>query len=425
VTKKLNRRDFLKLSAASGAALAVGVQAKPSHASNILRRRESFNIYWNPGHKYDTYQTIIDQFSQDTGFDVNWEQYQWPDMRTKILADFAAGDVPDLVEEPGGWVQEFGLAGNIQSLQPYVDRDGAEMGFPNDWQAYTVSRNSLDSDVYGVQLHLTCNLPFYNKQMLSDAGIDTPPSTWDEFLAACQATTNGRVFGFAPNQNYGYMWTWYLQNGVSYYDPVNNVIPMNNQAAYDALQFVADLVHKYKVAPVPIASADYEGPQKLFSAKRAAMILTGPWDIKPILEGSPDVDWGISQALTGTVRATYAAGTSLMIPTDAKHPDEAWELLKRLTTLDAEVAATAEANMCMPRISWGENPDVQANERIAPFAEGLGYAQDSSAELRLTGKFGEIDALSQKAFEDAIYSNRPAKDALDEFVDKANAILAG
>jgi multiple sugar transport system substrate-binding protein len=423
VTNKLNRRDFLRLSAASGAALAMGAQIKPARA-NLRKRNDSLTVYWNPGHGYETYQAIIDQFSEDTGLDVNWEMFQWPDMRTKILADFAAGDVPDLVEEPGGWVQEFALAGNIQSLQPWVDRDGAEMGFPSDWQPYTVSRNSIEGEVFGVQLHLTCNLLFYNKEMLSAAGFDSPPTTWEEFLEVAKATTSGRVFGFAPNQDHGYMWTWYLQNGVHYYDPENNVVPMNNEDAYAALQFVADMVHEYKVAPVPIASADYEGPQKLFSARRAAMILTGPWDIKPISEGSPDLDWDIAQALTGKVQATYAAGTSMMIPTEAKHPEEAWELLKRLVTLDAEVAATAEAGMCMPRVSWGEHPDVQANERIAAFATGLGYAEDVGEKLRLTGKYGEINELHKKAYEESIYSNRPAKDALDEFVENANALLA-
>jgi multiple sugar transport system substrate-binding protein len=321
-------------------------------------------------------------------------------------------------------VQEFAQSGNIMSLQAYVDADGEEMGFPEDWQEYTVNRNMFEGEVYGVQLHLTCTLLFYNIDMLEEAGYSEPPATWDEFLEVAQATTQGPVFGFAPNQNYGYTWPWFLQNEVRYYDPENNVIPMNNADAYEALQFQADLIHEHAVAPIPIASADYEGPQKLFSAGRAAMILTGPWDIKPILEGSPDLNWGIAQALEHKVQSTAAAGTSMMIPAEATYPDQGWELIKRLTTLEAELAATKEANMCMPRISWAEHPEVQALPRVAPFGVGLGYAVDTSAELRVTGNFNEIDALFQKVYEDVIYTNKSAQEALDEFVEASNAILA-
>lgn len=426
MTRSITRRSFVRATAGTigGAALA-GKLAAPA----VIRAADNggkIRAYWNAGHAYDTYKQVIDQFKKDhPGWDVSLELYQWPDLRTKLLADFAAGNPPDLVEEPGGWAQEFGLAGYLQPLDPFIAKSGAEMGFPEDWQPYTVERQQVDGKTYGVQLHLTCNLLFYNTKMLSDAGISKPPATWDEFLAAAKATSKGGVFGYAPNQDTGYMWTWFLQNGVKYYDPATKQLGFDNPDAFAALQFVADMIHKDKVAPVPVTSADYEGPQKLFSAKRAAMILTGPWDIKPILSGTPDLEWGIAQALTGKVKATYAAGTSLLIPKDAKQADLAWDLITRLTKLDVEIAATKEANMTMPRKSWASAPEIQKLERIAPFGEGLGYAQDVNAQIRLTGKFGQIDPLLQKAIQDVIYKSTPASEALKDLNDKGNKILNG
>lgn len=426
MTRTLTRRTFVRASAGVlGGAAVAGKLAAPA----VIRAAQNggkIRAYWNAGHAYDTYKGVIDQFKKDhPGSDVSLELYQWPDLRTKLLADFAAGNPPDLVEEPGGWAQEFGLAGYLQPLDPFIAKSGEAMGFPSDWQPYTVERQKVDGKTYGVQLHLTCNLLFYNTKMLSDAGIATPPATWDEFHAAAKATAKGGVFGYAPNQDTGYMWTWFLQNGVKYYDPATKQLGFDNQDAFDALQYVADLIHKDKVAPVPVTSADYEGPQKLFSAKRAAMILTGPWDIKPILSGTPDLEWGIAQALTGKQQATYAAGTSLLIPKAAKQADLAWDLITRLTKLDVEIAATKEANMTMPRKSWATDPAIQKLERIAPFGKGLGYAQDVNAQIRLTGKFGQIDPLLQKAIQDVIYKGTPASEALKDFNDKGNKILNG
>lgn len=419
---RINRRNLLRTGAVGTAALALS----STRGTRAADEGGTVRVYWSPNHVYDAYKEVISQFEKDhPGWKVNWEHYQWPDMRTKLLADFAAGNPPDLVEEPGGWVQEFALAGNLKSLQPYVDADGKSFGFPADWQPYTVKRNSIKGEVYGVQLHLTCILVFYNKEMFADAKIKEPPTTWEEFLAAAQATTKNNVFGFIPNSSADYSWPWLLQDQVRYYDPKTNTIPMANDAAYEAMQYQADLIHKQKVAPVPSTGSDYLAPRQIFAARRAAMMLTGPWDIKTLLTGTPDLQWDIAQALTHKVQATSAAGTSLMIPKAAKNPDLAWDLLKRFVALDVEVAVTKEANQTMPRKSWSEQPAIKANDRIAPFSKGLSYAQDVGAELRLTGHQGEIDELLTKAYQEVIFRDRSASDALGAFVDAANKILAG
>lgn len=419
-TYRPNRRQFFQAGAAAAGVTALGI---PAGRSATAQDGGTLRVYWHPAHAYEAYLGAVSQFEEDNpGWTVSFEQYQWPDMRTKLLADFAAGTPPDVVE--GGWIQEFARAGYIQSLQPYIDRDGEEMGFPSDWVQSTVENDLVDGESFGIQNHLTTNLLFYNRALLSDAGYDEPPTTWDEFLEVAQATTEGNTFGFAPNQVASYSWPWLLQNEVRYYDPEQNIIDMNNEAAFEALQFQADLIHEHRVAPVPVASADYEGPRQLFTAGRAAMILTGPWDISPILEGGAELDWGIAQALTRKVQATEATGTSIMIPADAANPDMGWDLLKRLVALDAQLAATKEASMTMPRLSWAEDPEIQGDELIAPFAQSLPYGQEPASELDRTGKTGEIAELYNLAFEEIIYRNISASEAIPSFVEEANEILA-
>jgi multiple sugar transport system substrate-binding protein len=394
-------------------------------AESVEEAGGKLTVYWNAGHAYDTYQAVIDQFEKNNpGWTVNWEKFQWPDMRTKILADFAASNPPDLVAEPGGWVQEFAQQGLLTNLKPYIESDGAEMGFPNDWQEFTITRNSLGDDIYGVQIHLTCATLVYNVDMLATAGYDEPPTTWEEFLEVAQATAKDGVFGFALNQSQGYYWPWLFQNGVRYYDPETNTVGLDTEAAAEALQFQADLIHKHNVAPIPLTSADYEGPQKLFTAERAAMIITGPWDVKPIRTGNPDLNWAVAPSLSRKIQSTVSGGVSLMIPKDAKHPQMAWELLKQLVSLDAELKATKEAGMTMPRKSWVNHPEVQADPLIGQFGQCLNYAQDVTVELRLTGKSAEIEELLRQAFEKTIYTNVPAAESLAEFTEQANQILA-
>ncbi|WP_052423327.1 sugar ABC transporter substrate-binding protein [Nonomuraea candida] len=415
-----SRRELFRL---AGAAAAVPVLASCAGAPSAPAAAPgTFTVYWNAGHDYQAYRAVIAEFERAHRVKVNLQKYQWPDLRTRLLADFASGTVPDLVEEPGGWVQEFAVSGNARPLQDYVDRDGAAMGFPADWQPVTVERNSYQGKVYGVQLHLTCNTLFYNRGMLREAGVE-PPTTWDEFLEAARRLTRDGVYGAALNQDYTYMWPWMVQAGVTPYDLETKAIMEPRADAVAALQFQADLVHRHKVAPVPTTGTDYSGPQKLFSAERAAMIFTGPWDLDPIRKTSAGIELGVAPPLKHRTAATQAAGVSLFVPAKASRPELSWDFIKRVTALDVERAATKETGMLMPRKSWVDLPEVQNDPVTKVFADALPTARDSSQQVRLTGQLGRWEEQLKVMYQQVLIQNKPAAEALADFVKAAEGFL--
>lgn len=400
--------------------ISAGAMLMASTAVNA----ETLKVYWNAGHAYDTYAGVIEQFEADNpDWDVQWERFQWPDLRTKLVADFAVGETPDLVAEPGGWVQEFALLDRLEPLDAYIETS-PDMQYPGDWQDFAVSRNMINDSHYGVQIHLTCGTLLYNVDLLAEAGYDAPPTTWEEFREIAIATAKDGKFGFAPNPNFGYYWAWFLQNGIEFYNSETGQLNLDDPKAAEAIQFLADLIHKDKASPLPVRGADYEGPQRLFTAGRAAMIITGPWDVTPIRTGNPDLNWAVAPSLSNVRQSTFSGGVSLMIPKDAKHKDMAWELLQRFVSLDAELAASAANGMTMPRKSWAAHPDVTGNALLGNFGGCLGYASDVTAELRLTGKSSEISELLSNAIDRVIYFDEPATEALAVFMEEANAVLA-
>ncbi|MEF0942270.1 extracellular solute-binding protein [Rhizobium sp. BR 362] len=386
---------------------------------------ETLKVYWNAGHAYPAYADVIQKFEADhPGWTVEWGRFQWPDMRTKIVADMSVGNVPDLVADPGGWVPEFALQGKILPLNDYVAKDGSSMGYPDDWQDFSVSRNSIGGKYYGVQMHLTCATLLYNVDLLKAAGIDKPPANWEEFRNAAMAVAkNGRI-GFAPNQVATYFVPWIYQNGGALYDKASNKVAFDSPDSAKALQFVSDLIHKDKAAILPVAGADYEGPQKLFTSGRAAMILTGPWDVAPIKTGNPKLHWEVAPSLTEKKQATFAGGVSLFIPKEAKHPAEAWDLLKRFVALDTELAASVANGMTMPRKSWAADPKVKADPVLSKFSQCLPYAVDPAADLALTGKNATVQDLFKAAVQDILYNDKPAQQVLSDYAAKSNAELS-
>src|SRR5215208_1642816 len=101
-------RPATMIAAAIGVALLLATNAAAA---------ETLTVYWNAGHAYDAYARVFKQFEADhPGWTINWEKFQWPEMRTKLVADFAAKNPPDLSAEPGGWVQEFAQRGLLTPL---------------------------------------------------------------------------------------------------------------------------------------------------------------------------------------------------------------------------------------------------------------------------------------------------------------------
>jgi multiple sugar transport system substrate-binding protein len=419
-SRQFNRRSLLRYGmgatvlGAVGANTACGGPIQPD-TSNGGGGAKSFTIYWNAGHSYDAYQAVIDQFGKDHDLQINWQKFQWPDLTTKLVADFRSGNVPDLVEEvSAGTGTQYGVPGNVMALDELVSAT-PEMKFPEDFVAAAVTARQYEGKTYSVPLHLNANgLLFYNKQLLSAAGFTTPPTTWDEFLEVTKATTKGDVSGTALNSDHHYSKPFVYQQQVTYTDVANLQFMVPPEQAHLALQYMQDLIYTHRVSPVPVASTDYSGPQKLFSAKRAATFLSGPWDLEPVRKGSPDIDLGIAAPLTGSVQAADQAGSGLMIPAKAKNPELSWELVTRLTALETELAVTKEVGTGMPRKSWAQHPVVADDPTMNVIAAAIAVVAKTDPELPASGRKAQIDEL-YKAYQQIAIQQRPVGDALAEF----------
>ena len=81
--------------------------------------------------------------------------------------------------------------------------------------------------------------------------------------------------------------------------------------------------------------------------------------------------------------------------------------------------------MPMPRISWGQHPDIQMDPNMKAWAEGLTYAvfdpsmQEFDPEVTVA-----ISDLLSTAWQKAIYAGASPKEALTEGAQEADKILA-
>jgi multiple sugar transport system substrate-binding protein len=120
---------------------------------------------------------------------------------------------------------------------------------------------------------------YYNKDLFAAAGLDpnTPPKTWDEWIAAIRATTKTEgdaQYGLTlPDHQTIPNWPILLWgNGA---DIIANGQPgLTDPKAVEALKLWSDLVVNEKITPVGLTGAEAD---KLFETGKAAMGITGPW----------------------------------------------------------------------------------------------------------------------------------------------------
>jgi len=391
---------------------------------------QEITIYWNPDHLYDVYDKVIDDFAAEKGLSVNKQVFNWGDFKTKLNSDLVAGTPPDLIEVPSPWIAEYGAGGQLADLTAEID-SWPEHG---DWFESTWVETSHKGRKYGMKLHHTCFVLFYNRDLFRKAGIDPsslPQNTdgliqaIDKVYAALAPDVKG--FGFDPTGQYLIP---FMASEETPYLIEEDHVAVDTPTIRKTLNTLQSIARSGKVfIPEPGGEEARTNVRLAFLTGRTAMMISGPWEIGNIKKNYPGLDYGVAMVphLPGVKPRTLTAGTGLAIPKDSKLPKETvWELMKRLTTVEIEVQGTLEAGMLMPRKGWASDPRVQEEKVVQLFGPILPDAVPFDIDVRKLG-LPEITwggAVFKKMYETMIYSDRSMDKALEVYVKEANRLIA-
>ena len=310
------------LSGCSGSGQQSGASSAGSAAGSAAAGAVTINFYggWT-GADLDKMSALVKKFNaSQSAVQVNFTSLQWSQMFTKFLADYQAGSTPDVVAMHTFEVGQFADMGVLDPETVKALNLDASNYIKTAWDG-----TILNNVQYGVPLDVNMHALYYNKDLLTKAGISGAPTNKAELIADAQKLTldangkNASESGFdASNiKQYGY---GFLQNHHAFYQ----VFGLMNQQGYDpftdsmtsisldsaktsaAFQFLEDLVYKYKVTP-----AGEKSPIDDFKAGTVAMIIDGNWQLSglssvkfawntapyPQIFGQKAV-WGASEMLT-------------------------------------------------------------------------------------------------------------------------------
>jgi raffinose/stachyose/melibiose transport system substrate-binding protein len=286
--------------------------------------------------------------------------------KTKMTTVIQSGEIPDIFQSWGGGVMnEYIGAGMMKDITADLDADGG--AWRNTFSAGSLGVYSLEGKNYGVPWDMGMVGFWYNKELFAQAGIDTPPATWDELLADVEALKAAGITPIALGEGDkwpGHFWYGYLATRIcgqagfepaalrtgSFTDPCfveagNKILELN------ALEPFQD----------GFLGATYGDQSTVMGNGQAAMELMGQW--APGAQNGNSADGnGIGDNLgffafpavdggAGAATDAFGGGNGFGIGKDAE--PEAVDFVKWLTSVDAQIAC-AEAGFCIPVVKGGE-----------------------------------------------------------------------
>ena len=382
------------------------------------------------GADLDKMKGLVDTYNKSqTKVEVEFSSLQWTNMFTKFLADYQAGNSPDVVAMH---TFEIGQFANMKVLDTEAVKSlnlKKDDYLPIAWDG-----TQLGGAMYGVPLDVNMHAVYYNKDMFKAAGLTDVPKDKDAFIKAAQALTidaNGNHpdspkfdgknvkqygLGFAMNHHSFYqMYALMNQMGYNPFTADMTSVSLDKAKVGAAVQFMEDLIFKYKVVPVGEKS-----PTDDIKAGKVAMSIDGNWQ----LSGFSDVkfDWGTAEyPQFFDQKAVWGASELLAFP----KKDDA----KKLTAAKSFVTWLANNSA-----EWAKSGQIPANQTafktmtklkgIDAFIAELDHVKFVPASPKATKVFSSAAPSPILTFaQDTVLNNKPAAGIVTQFESGVNAAL--
>lgn len=392
--------------------------------------RATYLFHIGAGPELDQYTEVAKRFndvSPTTQVEVTTAAGQAYLVKLEAMA--AAGDPPEATFMASASLPSFADRGVISSLDPFVRRDRLDL------QAFFASSVALcrwrvggTEQLYGLPRHPSPAVLFYDRRQFEARGLKPPDAswTWDGYLDAARRLTLGETWGtLAPYFRF-YLNTLIRSFGGDLLDKDRKRYTMDQPAAANAVQWVADLALKQRVAP-PLADISGINDATSFAAGKAAQLL----NIYPLVETVNRASKGallfdiapLPKGPKGRINRNVTGTYSLV--KGAKNPDVGWEWLKFLTSRDTmsflsttifpahREAARSPAFLNPPP------PAPQINRRV--FVDAL--ENDVQIGEPNVVKTDEINALIESALTPVWHGHTDARTALQSIAPQVNALL--
>jgi ABC-type glycerol-3-phosphate transport system substrate-binding protein len=340
---------------------------------------------------------------------------EWGEMDDKVKLAVTGEAPPDMGHQHAFALGAQGLAEDISDLwETWSEKDQLVPG--------SIEDVTWGGKYYGVPIDINTTILLYNKKLFEENGITAPPATMDELLETAKKLTkdDGSRYGFVTSASGWGLYGNVVAAGTDLlkYDGGKANPNLNDPKVIEVVTRYTELATKHKVSPVPPAQArQTDHPVAMFGTGRAAMFVTGPWDIARIKKEFPDEYANLATAVTpGPAGGSVMGGGSLFIPKGSKNKEASFELMKWFIS-DKYAVRMAEEMGRHPVKSHLYDIELYQDPLLKPYVETLQFAKPYKLEA-----YPEANDAWGKAIRAAFDGANPAE-MLNDAQNKAQQAI--
>ncbi len=376
----------------AAAVLAAAVLSAPASARDLVINYDDLNAA--PKEAFETAVEAFKAANPDINVIVNNTDRE---AHKTAIRNFLSADAPDVTSwYPGNRMAPFVDAGQFEDISDLWESEGWA-----DAMASTMPSMTRDGKQWGVPYTYYQWGIYYRSDIFAENNI-TPPTTWDELLAASAALKEAGVTPFTI----GTKFLWTAAGVFDYLNLRTNGFDVHNDLTAGKIKYtdprIVQVFENWKQLVEPgyfienHATMSWQDALAPFINGEAAMYVMGNFAVAPMRDGGltdDQIDYIPFPTINPDVaRAEEAPTDAFFIPANAKNKEDAREFLKFVVQPDVQT----EWNKTLGQLpinknaTPGDDKFIQKGFETVSTASALAqfYDRDAPAEMAKAGMEG-------------------------------------
>ncbi len=353
---------------------------------------------------------------------------------SKLLTMLAGNAAPDVFFLGSTDYRAFRERGVLLDLTPQF---GAEFSV-DDFIPSAAHIMQIDGKVFGVSSCTVSPVLYYNKSLFDKAGVPYPPSdpakawTWREFVDNAKKLTvkNGDKvdqYGAYGFENFYMTVAQIYSNGGQLFNEDGTKMSINSPEAKEVLQAILDLRKKEGAAPeAKMLENIGMRPAQMLQTGKVAMLIDGSWALQELAQMNFPVGVGVLPKFKEP--ATHGQAHVHAAWANTKHPKEAWELIKFLSSEEYQIQLIKEGLWMPNRKSLYTEEGIARwyNDKVHPegFKDMVSYFNDAKEYPFALIRQSKVNDIITEEMDKFWYADQTADKTVENIESRANVELA-
>ncbi|GCE04463.1 ABC transporter substrate-binding protein [Dictyobacter aurantiacus] len=383
---KIGRRAFINRAVGLGVSLASVEAFVAACGGGSGSGGSSSSITWsnwaNTG-ELVRFKAFTEDYNKKHNTNVNYNYVPSANNNyfTKITTELNGGNAPDVFYVGDGDIAKLVANQTVMQLNDLLSssksKESADDYLPGLWGA----AKTKSGKIFGVPVDCNPLLLWFNKKVLTDAGIKDMPTdlyaqnkwTRDAFQEMIQKIHASGKQGFILDAWDMQYWAWCTSNGGKLYDNNNygNFIVHEDPKSLDAMKWLAEQT-KQKTIVYAGTLPKGQGSDLNFIGNQVGFISVGRWDLPEFKSaGGLQYDCVPFPSPSGTIAPAPVALAYMVINKKTKLKDQAFDFLTNFVSADGQTFRLHGGGNAVPSIKSTDTEKVVTEGGVPEHAKFL------------------------------------------------------